>query len=62
MKQRADENESLYAVRVLQRVLEQEPMVSGVMPRDLKAALRLAISTLEGRGYDDGVTENDERS
>jgi hypothetical protein len=60
MKQQKDENESTYAARVLGRVLSESPSVSGVMPRDLKAALNLAISLLTARGTDEGVTENEQ--
>jgi hypothetical protein len=52
-------NESEKALAVLNKILAANPPVTGLAPRDRKAALQLAISVLEGRAADDGVTENE---
>jgi len=45
-------NESRKAARILRKILEFNPVIPGVMSRDRKEALELAISLLEARGFD----------
>jgi hypothetical protein len=45
-------SESEAAARILRRILEQNPQVFGLAPRDRKWALQLAISLLEARAID----------
>lgn len=46
------QSESEKALRILRRMLEQNPQVIGIAPRDRKEALQLAISLLEARVVD----------
>jgi hypothetical protein len=45
-------SESEKALVVLRKILAANPQVSGVAPRDRKAALEFAVSLVEARMYD----------
>ena len=49
--------ESENALKILRAILVVNPAVSGLKPRDRKAALELAISLLEARIHDAGEDE-----
>lgn len=51
-------SESDKAAKVLRKILEANPQVFGVAPRDRKAALELALSLLEARSLDADTGED----
>jgi len=54
-------NESAKAARTLREIFDAKVTVPGVSTRERNSALWLAITVLEGRAADEGVSENAKR-